>query len=514
MKKLYFLLFSILLPLFNAQSIGLDPSFGTGGYSNYDTFYYTTDAVMLPDGQFITATSTGSITIRKVKQNGLLDTAFGTKNHNMGATTSDKSESIKKIVLHNDKIIIYGRVNATPTHSLYDLFVARINLDGTLDTSFGTNGFTTQSVGQNGSVYDMAVDADGNSYLYASNNGYYLTKVKSDGTIDTGFGTNGKLALPSFTSNKFYIQNDGKLVMAGSRLNTLTNLTESYMERRLPDGTYDSTFGNNGMVFIPNTQGTVIKGFEYNYSNNSILCLHQSASSSDTFFLSKTQISDGSAISNFANNGRTSNYFFVGAPRLTLSQITVLPNSKIVAMGSVTRFFSGGPNINEQLFVTRFNSNGSIDYTNSSTGFQIFTATPPPPADGIRADFIKKLFNPNNGSLILSYSGDSVTTGSKSYLCKFIDSSYLGTDSVSEKDQTNLFTLFPNPAGNTVTVQNKKYGNDTFNFKIYDLSGKITKTGASKFNEQMNIQNLEKGNYIIQIETKKGEKHSMKLIKD
>ena len=268
------------------------------------------------------------------------------------------------------------------------------------------------------------------------------------------------------------------------------------------------------MVFIPNTQGTAIKSFEYNYSDNSILCLHQSASSSDVFFLSKTQISDGVAISSFANNGRTSNYFFVAAPRLRLSQITVLPNSKIVAIGAVTRFFSGGPNINEQLFVTKFNANGSIDYTGSSTGFQIFMTTLPPPVEGIRADYINKLFNPNNGSLILAYSGGSVTTGEKSYLCKLTDSSYLGTDSVSEKDQNNLFTLYPNPAGNTVTVQNKKYGNDAFNFEIYDLSGKIVQTGSSKFNEQIAVQQLEKGNYIIQIETKKGDRHSVKLIKN
>ncbi|WP_180277283.1 T9SS type A sorting domain-containing protein [Chryseobacterium sp. 52] len=513
MKKFYFLLFSIIMHFFNAQSLVLDTSFGTGGYSNYDNYDSASDAVMLPDGQFITATSTGSITIRKVNQNGIIDASFGTKNYDMGANSSAKSELIKKIVLHHDKIIICGRVNATPTHSLYDLFVTRINLDGTLDTSFGTNGFTTQSVGQNGSVYDMAVDPDGNTYVYASNNGAYLTKINSSGMIDTGFGTNGKLALPSFTSYKFYIQNDGKLVMGGSRNNPLTSNVESYIERRLPDGTYDSTFGDNGAVFIPNTQSTKVKGFEYNYSDNSILCLHQT-SSSDTFFLSKIQISNGALIPSFGNNGITPKYFFVDAPQLSLSQITVLPNSKIVAMGIISRWFTGGPNLNQQLFVTRFNSSGSVDYTISNKGFQEFMTTLPPPTEGIRADYFSKLFNPNNGSFILAYSGGSVTTGDKSYLCKFIDSSYLGTDSVSEKDQNNLFTLYPNPAENSVTIQNKKYGNETFNFKIYDLSGKIAQTGSSKFNDRINIQNLEKGNYIIQIEAKNGDKHSVKLLKN
>lgn len=512
MRKIYFLLFLILMHFFNAQSITLDSSFGTGGYSNYDDYYETSDAIMLPDGQFITATSTGSITIRKVNQNGNIDLAFGTKNHDMGANSLEKSEAVKKIVLHNDKIMIYGRVNATPTHSLYDLFITRINLDGTLDTSFGTNGFTTQSVGQNGSVYDMVVDNNGNSYLYAYNAGYYLTKINSNGMVDTSFGTNGKLSLPSFTLYKFYIQNDGKLVMAGSRVNPLTSMKESYIERRFPDGAYDSTFGNNGTLLIPNTQGSRIKSFEYNYSDGSILILHQPSPSSDSFFLSKIQISNGALISNFANNGRTSNYFFLAAPQLDLSQITVLPNSKIVVMGSITNLFNGAPNVNQQLFVTRFNPNGSIDYTISSSGFQVFMATPP--NTSMRADFIKKLFNLNNGSLVLSYSGDSVTYGSKSFLSKFIDSSYLSTDSVSNKDQNNILTLYPNPASNSITIQNNNYDKDIFSFKIFDLSGKIVQTGSSKFNDHIDIRSLIKGNYIIQIETKKGNQHSVKLIKN
>ncbi|MDW9380006.1 hypothetical protein [Chryseobacterium sp. JV558] len=97
MKKHYFFLFSIISIFLNAQSFSFDSTFGNGGYCMYDDFYETSDAVMLPDGQFITATSTGSITIRKVNQSGILDTAFGTKNYDMGSNSSDKSESIKKL---------------------------------------------------------------------------------------------------------------------------------------------------------------------------------------------------------------------------------------------------------------------------------------------------------------------------------------------------------------------------------------------------------------------------------
>lgn len=511
MKKHYFLLFSIVTIFLNAQSFSLDTTFGNGGYCMYDNFRETSDAVILPDGQFITATSTGSITIRKVNQSGILDTTFGEKDYDMGSNSLDKSESIKKIVLNNNKILIYGRVNATPTHSLYDWFLTRINLDGSLDTSFGTNGFTTQSVSQNGTADDIAVDQNGNSYLLVSNMGSYMVKVNSNGVIDNNFGTNGKLSLNTFYPKKFYIQNDGKLVMAGTKTNTLTYTEDSYIERRLPDGTYDSTFGTNGSVFIPNTQGSVARNFEYNYTDNSILLLHsKNGIYGDTFFLSKIQISDGASVSGFSNNGRTPDYHFTTAQQLSMGQITVLPNSKIIVTGGITNMYNGTPNLIAQLFVTRLNANGTVDYTTSSAGFQYFMAAPP--TTSLRADYIKKLFNLNDGSLVLAYSGGSVTHGSKSFLTKF-NSGFLGVDDVSIQDHNNNFTLYPNPAGDHITIQSKKQGNESFEYSIFDMSGKKIQSSSSKFNESINVQRLEKGNYIIQFETRKGDKQSLKLIK-
>ncbi|MDR6487839.1 putative delta-60 repeat protein [Chryseobacterium vietnamense] len=511
MKKHYFLLFSIVTIFLNAQSVSLDPTFGNGGYCMFDNFDLMSDAVLLPDGQFITATSTGAITIRKVNQVGVPDTSFGTKNHNMDTSTIDKSESVKRMILNNNKILIYGRVNATPTHSLYDWFLTRINLDGSLDTSFGTNGFTTQSVGQNGTVSDFAVDQNGNSYLLVSNMGSYMVKVNQNGVIDNNFGTNGKLSLTTFYPKQFYIQNDGKLVMAGTKTNTLTYTEDSYIERRLPDGTYDSTFGTNGSVFIPDTQGSVARNFEYNYTDNSILVLHsKNTIYGGTFFLSKIQISDGASVSGFSNNGRTPDYSFITAKQLSLGQITVLPNSKIIVTGGITNMYNGTPNLIAQLFVTRLNANGTVDYTTSSAGFQYFMAAPP--TTSLRADYIHKLFNLNDGSLVLCYSGGSVTHGDKSFLTK-LNSGFLGLNDVSVQDHNNTFTLYPNPAGDHIILQSKKQGNESFEYSIFDMSGKKIQSGSSIFNEKINIQRVEKGNYMIRFETKKGDRQSLKLIK-
>ena len=86
--------------------------------------------------------------------------------------------------------------------------------------------------------------------------------------------------------------------------------------------------------------------------------------------------------------------------------------------------------------------------------------------------------------------------------------------SINNIDNFNKKTLiYPNPTRNYITIQNKENLTENFYYKIIDLTGRIVNIGKSKFNEQINIENFTNGNYIIQIETKNGEKSSTKLIK-
>ena len=81
-----------------------------------------------------------------------------------------------------------------------------------------------------------------------------------------------------------------------------------------------------------------------------------------------------------------------------------------------------------------------------------------------------------------------------------------------ENDKTKI-SIFPNPANNFITITNKEISTENFEYKIFDLAGKTIERGKSKFNSSLNIERLVKGNYIIQIETEKGDVFSKKLIK-
>ncbi|KQT22550.1 hypothetical protein ASG22_14935 [Chryseobacterium sp. Leaf405] len=513
MKKIYFLILLFLFAISYAQTFAIDQTFGSGGYTKYQSSA-STSVVMLPDGQFITATtSSNAVQIKKINQNGIIDTGFGTKYVDMDPNSTVKTEAVKKIILHNNKITLVGRVNATPNHSAYELFVARINLDGTMDTTFGTNGFTTFTVGSNSTAVDAVIDSNGFLYFHVTqNSSNFIAKINSNGAMDNSFGTNGILPISSFSCYKVEVQNDGKIMLAGFKTNTTSNTRESYLERRLPDGTLDAGFGNNGIVIIPNTTGTIAKNFSYDYANNSITILHQTSDSSlyTRLFLSKIRISDGSLISGFGNNGVTSNYLYTNASDIMIDKFIVLPNSKMIAVGNMSNFFGSNGTFIAQLFVARFNADGNVDNSFANYGYQMFLTTPP--NTSVRADYLNNIFITNDGSLVIAYSGNSATHGYSSYLIK-LNNAYLSVKSASAKSDNQRLILYPNPASQFISVQNKKHENNNFEYDIIDLSGKMIRKGESKFNSQINVQDLMLGNYIIQIRHEKEDKQSLQFIK-
>ena len=168
--------------------------------------------------------------------------------------------------------------------------------------------------------------------------------------------------------------------------------------------------------------------------------------------------------------------------------------------------------------------------------------------DGIR-DILKSKFNipkfQANGSPVptnlyaacrsrttKSSANGSTLTGQRSVILKFdgntwvLQSLWNGSSipfiqdvcnnlSVLESEiNKSTIIIYPNPSNNFITIQNEENPTENFDYKIVDLTGRIIKSGNSKFNKQLNIESLTSGNYIIQIETENGEKFTEKLIKN
>ncbi len=92
------------------------------------------------------------------------------------------------------------------------------------------------------------------------------------------------------------------------------------------------------------------------------------------------------------------------------------------------------------------------------------------------------------------------------FIAKFGQS--LGTQQFSKDN----LVLFPNPAVSSFTVRDSKASNDSFEFMIYDVTGRVLKNGDANFNQQINIEGLSSGNYIVKIDQGTATA-SLKLIK-
>ncbi len=121
----------------------------------------------------------------------------------------------------------------------------------------------TEGSGESG--LDVAVQEDGKvvvagNIYRGSANGYdfALARYNPDGSLDTAFGSGGRVVTPVGTGGSFdeaygvAVRPDGKIVAAGFTDNSGTNIDFAAV-RYNPDGSLDTTFGTGGKVITPVT---------------------------------------------------------------------------------------------------------------------------------------------------------------------------------------------------------------------------------------------------------------------
>lgn len=156
-------------------------------------------------------------------------------------------EFINAIAMQNDGRILAAGVSNNNTA------VLRLNADGEPDPAFGTGGISTTSYGSNVSAAN-AMSLQKNGKIVVAGNagaGFTLARYNADGNPDKNFADNGKLT-GSFgyvysTGNSVAVQNDGKIVLVAD-VSYLESTMGFAVARFTPDGTADSSFGQDGVV--------------------------------------------------------------------------------------------------------------------------------------------------------------------------------------------------------------------------------------------------------------------------
>lgn len=189
------------------------------------------DLTIQPDGKYLASGYNGgasktprSWTLMRVNTNGSMDTGFGssgTATTVFSGTTWSNARHV--FVLPDGKILAGGDLLISPYSSW--VFIRYLS-NGQLDTSFGSGGKLVMPSGGSSRVEGMAIQADGkfvgSGWWRDVNVGgmdVMMMRLNPDGTVDSGFGTGG------FTFTDYNgmddagysmaVQSDGKFVLAG-----------------------------------------------------------------------------------------------------------------------------------------------------------------------------------------------------------------------------------------------------------------------------------------------------------
>lgn len=186
---------------------------------------------------------------RTVLSAGALDPSFDGD----GRLTTDfgSSDEVRAIAIQEDgKIVAVGVSNSDSEWAL-----ARYLSNGSLDTSFGTNGKVITNFGYSNGAYDVAIQSDG-KIVVVGDSGFWeyftIARFNSDGSLDATFDGDG-VAFTSFDSEyhntnakAVAIQRDGKIVVGGyTDLLSVPGADEwdFALARYNSDGSLDTSFG-------------------------------------------------------------------------------------------------------------------------------------------------------------------------------------------------------------------------------------------------------------------------------
>jgi uncharacterized delta-60 repeat protein len=182
-----------------------------------------------------------SFALVRYNSDGSLDTTFGTN----GKVTSPLGSATGAALDANGDIIVAGQDSTT------HFVVARYTPGGALDSTFGTAGVVTTAI-VNATNASVAVQPTDGKIVVA---GYSagsppmsfstidVIRYNANGTLDTTFGTGGVANAGSGTIvNQVLIQTDGKIVVAGNDEPGMTVTNTAFFVKRLnSDGSVDNT---------------------------------------------------------------------------------------------------------------------------------------------------------------------------------------------------------------------------------------------------------------------------------
>jgi uncharacterized delta-60 repeat protein len=442
----------------------VDNSFNTGTGSNgiVRTTNIQPDGKIITGGEFSAFNGNASEKISRLNTDGLFDATFSVGTGANGVLHSVLNQSDGKIIIVGD----FTSYNGTTRNR-----IARLNSDGTIDTSFNPG------TGANGLIRALNIQPDGKIIIggnFTSYNGtaiYRIARLNTTGSLDTSF--NSGVSGPNADVLSILVQNDGKIIISGF-FTSYNGIQKNGIIRLNVDGTIDSNFavvqGANNSILAASLQG-----------DSKIIIGGNFTSYNGTLKNKIARLNTDGTIDNSFDPGGSVNYY--------VNTISIQNNGKIIIGGNFSLF-----NGNSRNNIVRLNTNGTIDNTfNFGNGANGEVRTTSIQSDGkiiIGGDFTS--YNGVGRNRIARINGDTALS--------------------SIGFENNGLKLYPNPSNGYFILQTNEM-NTAKSISIYTILGqKIYDAVISSNETTIDISNQPKGVYFYKVFGLEGETKSGKLV--
>ncbi|MEO7394080.1 MAG: hypothetical protein ABIU11_04010, partial [Chitinophagaceae bacterium] len=193
--------------------------------------------------------------LNAIAQPGAIDTKFGIEGFVYYNT--EIGDGFETMGIQPDGKLIVHR----------QFYLGRYNTNGTLDISFGTNGWKSLNHG----LLDLVIQADGSilTLVQTASSGNRIFKHNAnDGSIDVNWGDGGSVGIELFGVQLSYksiaLDTKGRIILAGqATFGTSPNITRTTSVARLnADGSLDTGFNGGGIrnqIFLDNLDRSAIE---------------------------------------------------------------------------------------------------------------------------------------------------------------------------------------------------------------------------------------------------------------
>ena len=308
-------------------------SIGSGFNSGVRGVAVQSDGKVLAGGAFTSYNGTSTNYIARLNTDGSLDTSF--------SVGSGFNNIVWSIAVQSDGKVLVGG-NFTSYNGTSVNRIVRLNTDGSVDGSFSVGS------GFNNIVYSMAVQSDGKvlavgrltSYNGTSTN--RIARLNSNGSIDTSFSVGSGLNGGVYS---MAVQSDGK-VLVGGQFTSYNGTSTNYIVRLNSNGSIDTSFSIGSGFYSEVVYNTAVRSIVVQ-SDGKVLVggFFTSYNGTSTNYIVRLN-TDGSIDTSFSVGSGFDN---------TVWSIAVQSDGKVLVGGAFTSY-----NGNTAFYLAKLNIDGSV----------------------------------------------------------------------------------------------------------------------------------------------------------